>query len=63
MDNKQHYAALFIDHSKTFDTVDHTVLKLRLFGFLNKLLAGLKTTSQTELSVCKQRAAFLAFVK
>ncbi len=30
IDNKQHCAALFIDLSKAFDTVDHTVLKHRL---------------------------------
>lgn len=48
MDNKQYFAALFIDHSKTFDTVDRTALKLRPLGFLNKLSTGLKTTSQTE---------------
>jgi len=29
MDNKQHCAALFIDLSKAFDTVDHIVVKQR----------------------------------
>jgi len=31
MDNKQHCAALFIDLSKAFDTVDHIVVKQRLY--------------------------------
>ena len=31
MDNKQHCAALFSDLSKAFDTVDHIVIKQRLY--------------------------------
>uniref|UniRef100_A0A3B3HCE9 Reverse transcriptase domain-containing protein n=1 Tax=Oryzias latipes TaxID=8090 RepID=A0A3B3HCE9_ORYLA len=33
LDNKQYCAALFIDLSKAFDTVDHIVLKQRLISF------------------------------
>lgn len=53
MDNKLHCAALCIDLSKSFDAVDHTMLKHRLFrvGLSDKLSPGLIITSQTELSV------------
>ena len=45
LDNKQHCAALFVDLSKAFDTVDHHLLlhKLSLIGFDHMSLEWFKS--------------------
>lgn len=64
IDNKQHCAALFIDLSKAFDTVDHTVLKHRLRrAGLSEQTVSWFDNYQTELSVCRRRATPLAISK
>lgn len=52
LDNKQHCAALFIDLSKAFDTVDHTLAKQRLVPV--GLLEHLKITFLIEHNAYRQ---------
>ena len=59
LDNKQHCAALFVDLSKAFDTVDHALLLERLCSIgLSDQAVGLKTIYQTDLRVASRRYYF-----
>ena len=53
LDNKQSCAALFIDLSKAFDTVDHQILKQRLLSIgLSSHAVGWFVNYPSERSQC-----------
>lgn len=61
VDNKEHCAALFIDLSKAFDTVDHTILIQRLMDIgLSKHTIGWFNNYLSNRTQCVQAEGFIS---
>ncbi len=61
VDNKEHCAALFIDQSKAFDTVDHTLLIQRLVSIgLSEHAIGLFNNYLSNRTQCLQADGFIS---